>query len=137
LQRCILFVDHTVKTVQSLYINITIKTGKETTVGNKEIRINQRVKQGCPISPTSFNILWYIDLLLGKGLEIDDETTAVAMQQRGKHGCTTVELLLGTVLCSCKSRTTRMETGLFSVWSVPRSYLEDSWSDPFICSGSY
>jgi hypothetical protein len=35
----------------------------------------------------------------------------VAMQRRGKHGSTTTE-------------------GLFSGWSVPRSYLEDNWDEP-------
>jgi hypothetical protein len=29
--------------------------------------------------------LWHIDPLLGKDLETNNETTAVAMQQRGKH----------------------------------------------------
>jgi hypothetical protein len=26
-----------------------------------------------------------------------------------------------------------METGVFSTWSVPRSYLEDNWGDPVSC----
>jgi hypothetical protein len=55
----------------------------------------------------------------------------VAVQQRRKHASTTIELLLETVLfnpllSSCNSLTTKMETGVFSAWSVPRSYLEDS-----------
>jgi hypothetical protein len=50
------FPDHTVKTVQSLYINTRIKTDKRTSVSNKEIHINQGVEQGCPMSPTLFNI---------------------------------------------------------------------------------
>jgi hypothetical protein len=33
-----------------------IKTDKGTSVSNKEIYINQGVKQGCPMSPTLFNI---------------------------------------------------------------------------------
>jgi hypothetical protein len=41
--------------------------------------------------------MWRIDLLLGKDLETNNETTAVAMHQRGKHTSTTVELLLETV----------------------------------------
>jgi hypothetical protein len=43
-------------------------------------------------------ILWRIDPLLGKSLETNNETTAVAMQRRCKHTSTTVELLLETVL---------------------------------------
>jgi hypothetical protein len=39
--------DHIVKTVQSLYINTRIKNDKGTSVSNKEIHINQGVKQGC------------------------------------------------------------------------------------------
>jgi hypothetical protein len=38
-------------------------------------------------------------MLLGKDLETN-ETRAVAMQQRGKHASTTIELLLETVLCN-------------------------------------
>jgi hypothetical protein len=50
------FLDHIVKTVQSLYINTTIETNKGTSLGSKEIYINQGVKQGCPVSRTLFNI---------------------------------------------------------------------------------
>jgi hypothetical protein len=60
-------------------------------------------------------ILWHVDALLGKDLKTNNETTAVAMQQRGKHASTTIELLLETV---------------FSMWSMPRSYLEDNLGDP-------
>jgi hypothetical protein len=42
-------------------------------------------------------ILWRIGPLLGKDLETN-ETTAVSMQQRGKHASTTIELLLEKVL---------------------------------------
>jgi hypothetical protein len=78
-------------------------------------------------------LLWHIDPSVGKDLETN-ETTAVAMQRRGKHTCTTIELLLEMVLCnpllgSCNSWTTTMETGVFSVWFVPRIYLEDHWGD--------
>jgi hypothetical protein len=59
-------------------------------------------------------ILWLIDSLLGKDLETN-KTTAVAMQQCGKHASTTKELLLETV---------------FSTKSMPRIYLEDNWGDP-------
>jgi hypothetical protein len=45
------FPDHTVKTVQSLYINTRIKIDRGKSVGNKEIHINQGVKQWCPMSP--------------------------------------------------------------------------------------
>jgi hypothetical protein len=60
-------------------------------------------------------LLWRIDPLIGKGLETNDETTAVAMQRRGKDASKTRELLLEIV---------------FSLWSVQRSYLEENWSDP-------
>jgi hypothetical protein len=53
--------------------------------------------------------------LLGKDLETDNETTAVAMQRRGKHASTTIELLL--------------ETGV-STPSVQRCCKEDNWGDP-------
>jgi hypothetical protein len=79
-------------------------------------------------------ILWGIDPLLGKDLETN-ETTTVVMQRRGKHATTTTELLLETVLYNpllggYNSQTTTMETGVFSMWPVPRSYLEDKWGDP-------
>jgi hypothetical protein len=41
-------------------------------------------------------ILWRIDPLLGKDLETNNETTTVAMQQRGKHVSTKIEVLLET-----------------------------------------
>jgi hypothetical protein len=50
------FPYHIVKTVQSLYINTRKKIDKGTSVSNKDIHINQEVKQGCPMSPTLFNI---------------------------------------------------------------------------------
>jgi hypothetical protein len=73
--------------------------------------------------------------LLGKDLETNNKTTAVVMQQRGKHASTTIELLLETVLYnplpgSCNSWTTPMDIGLFSMWSMPKSYPEDNWGDP-------
>jgi hypothetical protein len=57
------------------------------------------------------------------------------MQQRGKNATTTVELLLETVLCnpllgSCNSWSTTMEMWVFSMWSVPSRYIEDSWDAP-------
>jgi hypothetical protein len=78
--------------------------------------------------------LWRIDPLLGKDLHTNNETTDVALQRRGKHASTTIELLFETVLCnlllsSCNSWTTTMETEVFSVWSVPRSFLEDRCDD--------
>jgi hypothetical protein len=79
-------------------------------------------------------ILWRIGPLIGKDLETNDETTAVAMQRRGKHAYTTIEFLLETMLCnpllgSCNSSTTTMEMRVFSVWPMPTSYL-DNWGDP-------
>jgi hypothetical protein len=40
----------------SLYINKRMEIGKGTSVSNKEVHINQGIKQGCPMSPTLFNI---------------------------------------------------------------------------------
>jgi hypothetical protein len=62
--------------------------------------------------------LWRIDCLLGKDLETNNETIAVATQRGGKHPSTAIELLLQTLLCtplqgSCNSWTTTMETGYF------------------------
>jgi hypothetical protein len=51
---------------------------------------------------------------LGKDLERNNETTAVAMQRRGKHASTTIELLLETV---------------FSTRSMQRGYKEDNWGE--------
>jgi hypothetical protein len=55
--------------------------------------------------------MWCIDLLLGKNLETNSKTTAVAMQEHGKHASTTIELLLETV---------------FSARSVQSGYKEDN-----------
>jgi hypothetical protein len=51
---------------------------------------------------------------------------------------TTIDLLLEMVLYiaflgSRNSWTTTMETRVFSTWSVPRSFLEDSLDDPVSC----
>jgi hypothetical protein len=67
-------------------------------------------------------------------LETNKWTTAVGMQRRGIQDSTTIELLLETMLCnplldSCNSWATTMETGIFSMCSVPRSYLEGNWGD--------
>jgi hypothetical protein len=43
-------------------------------------------------------LLWRIDQLLDKDLETNNQTTAVAMQQRGKRAPTTIVLLLETML---------------------------------------
>jgi hypothetical protein len=59
-------------------------------------------------------MLWSINPLPGKDLKTN-ETTAVAMQRRGKYTSTTKELLLKTV---------------FSTRSVRRDYKEDNWGDP-------
>jgi hypothetical protein len=44
-------------------------------------------------------MLWHIDPLLDKDLERNNETTAVAMQRRGKRASTTIERL-----CLCVVR---------------------------------
>jgi hypothetical protein len=59
--------------------------------------------------------MWRIDPLLGKELETNNETTDVAVQQRGKHASTTVEFLLETV---------------FSTRSMQRSYKKDNCDNP-------
>jgi hypothetical protein len=73
--------------------------------------------------------LWSIEPLPGKDLETK-EIIAVAMKRRCKHVSTAIKLLLYTVLRNPllgrrNSWTTRMETGVFSIWSVPRSYVEE------------
>jgi hypothetical protein len=57
--------------------------------------------------------------LLDKYIEAN-EKTVVAMQRRGRHASTMMELLLETVLCnpmlgSCNSKPTTMETEVFSM----------------------
>jgi hypothetical protein len=59
------------------------------------------------------SILWCIDPLLSKNLETNNERTAIAIKWRGKHACTTIELLLEM---------------LFSTQSVERGYKEDNWN---------
>jgi hypothetical protein len=56
-------------------------------------------------------ILWHIDQLLGKDLETNNKTTAVAMQHCGKRTYITIELLLEMV---------------FSTRSMQRGYKEYS-----------
>jgi hypothetical protein len=63
-----------------------------------------------------------------------NETTVVAMQWHGNHAPTTVDLLLETMLRNpllgrCNSWTTTMETRVFSMWSLLRSY-HDNWGRP-------
>jgi hypothetical protein len=53
-------------------------------------------------------ILWRIDPLVGKDLKTNNETTAVAMQRRGKHAFETV----------------------FSTRPVQRGYKENNWGWP-------
>jgi hypothetical protein len=55
------------------------------------------------------------------------------MQEHGKHTFT-MEFLLEMVLCnlllgSFNSWTTTVET-VCSMWTVPKSYLEDNWGNP-------
>jgi hypothetical protein len=44
-------------------------------------------------------MLWRIETLLGKNLETNNETTAVAMQQLDKHATKTIELLSWKPAC--------------------------------------
>jgi hypothetical protein len=60
-------------------------------------------------------VLRPIDPLLGKDLETNNETIAVAMQPRGYHSSTAIEFLLETV---------------FSTPPVQRGYKEENWSEP-------
>jgi hypothetical protein len=39
-------------------------------------------------------------------------------------------MLCNPLLGRCNSWTTTIETEVFAIWSVPRSYLEDNWNDP-------
>jgi hypothetical protein len=76
--------------------------------------------------------MWRIDPLLARDLKANNGMAAVAVQRRSTHASTTIELLLETVLCnpllgSCNSWTITLEMGMFSVWSLPSSYLEDNW----------
>jgi hypothetical protein len=76
--------------------------------------------------------MWHIDPLLCKDFVTNNETTAVAMQLGCKYASTTIDLLLEMVFCnpllgSCGSWTTATEMGVFSMWSVTRSYLQDNW----------
>jgi hypothetical protein len=80
-----------------------------------------------------------IDSLLGKDLESNNEITAVAMQQHGKHASTSIDLLLETVLCnpllgSCNTWTTTIETGVFSMLSVLWNYLEENRGTQLVVS---
>jgi hypothetical protein len=63
------------------------------------------------------NALWRIVPLQGKDLEANNETTAVAIQRRGKHASTTRDTVGNGVFCSARQR----------------SYLEDNWGDPVSC----
>jgi hypothetical protein len=70
------------------------------------------------MTPASWNSEVRIDVhLLGNDLlnifsrqriRSNNRVTSVAMQRRGKHASSTIEVV-------------------FSAWSVPRSYLEDNW----------
>jgi hypothetical protein len=70
--------------------------------------------------------------------ENEEPAWAGGCSVRGKHASTLIELLMETVLWnpllgSCNSRTTTMKTGVFSMSSVSRSYLEDNRGDPVGC----
>jgi hypothetical protein len=68
-------------------------------------------------------------------------TTAVAMWQHGKHTSTTIELLLETRCFLCGLRRdhcyaavrytciSNNRGAVFSVLSMPKSYLEDNWGE--------
>jgi hypothetical protein len=81
-------------------------------------------------------ILWLIDPSLGKALETDE--TTVAMRRCSNHNPITTEISLKTVLCnqlldSCNRWTTAMEKEVFSMWSTPRSFLEENWGGQVSC----
>jgi hypothetical protein len=70
----------------------------------------------CEIIVFVVEILWRMDPFLGKDLETSNKTTAVAMQRRGKHTSTTVELLLcKPLLRSCNIWTTTVEREYFTL----------------------
>ena len=56
--------DHLIKVIQSLYKNTTVRMENNCIRNKKKIFRNQGVKQGCSLSPTSFNI--YIDTAIQK-----------------------------------------------------------------------
>jgi hypothetical protein len=68
-----------------------------TALGKEEIKYSCRL---FGMNSRKEGAVWHIDPFLGKDLETNNESTAVAEQQRGKHTSTTVELLLKMVLCS-------------------------------------
>jgi hypothetical protein len=74
-------------------------------------------------------ILWGIDPLFGKDLETN-ETTAVAMQRRDEQASALLETVLCNPLLSSCNTWTNPTTGVFSMWSMPRSYIEDNWGNP-------
>jgi retron-type reverse transcriptase len=55
-----------------MYVNTRIKTNKGTSVSKKEIHTNQGVKQGCPMSPTLFNIFIEEDIRQWQDVLIKD-----------------------------------------------------------------
>jgi hypothetical protein len=59
--------------------------------------------------------MWGIDPFLGKDFETNNETTAGAIQQSGKHAYATI---VTPMLGKCSSWTTTMETGVFYVVRV-------------------
>jgi hypothetical protein len=65
-----------------------------------------------------WNVLWRMDPLLGRNIETNNETTAVAMQWRNKHVSTTIKL----------------ET-VFSTRFVQRGCKEDNWGGRNIGQG--
>jgi hypothetical protein len=73
------------------------------------------------VNTTVIFILCLRDPLLSKDRETKKETTAVAMQQRGKHASTTVGLPLKTVLWSQLDYNNG--NGMFSMRSVLRKTI--------------
>jgi cytochrome bd-type quinol oxidase subunit 1 len=57
--------------------------------------------------------------------------------QHSKHTSTIIVVAVGNnvmqlFLSSCNSWITTMDTGVFSMWSMKRSYLEDNCSNPLV-----
>jgi hypothetical protein len=76
-------------------------------------------------------MLWRIDLLLGRDLDANDGTAAAAVQRRGKHTSTTIELLLGKhVLVATVTHATGKRGVVYAV-CAEKLQKEENWGDQF------